>query len=507
MGNKLAESSATEVPAPVLAVRGLSKAFGGTRALDSVDLDLFEGSIHALLGENGAGKSTLIKIVAGVHRADRGSVALNGATLPPGARPPGAAFIHQELGLVETMTIAENVALARGYPLRRSLISWRRVRKQAEEDLSRVGLEVDLLANVASLSAADRALVAVGRALALRPRVLVLDEPTAPLPETDVARLFDVLARLRDDGLAILYVSHRLDEVFRICDYVTVVRDGRRVLACPLASTTPSTLVEAITGRQAARPDLAPQPATGPTVLRVSELLVDNVGPVSFEVGEGEIVALVGLRGAGHELVARALFGDVKVKAGWITLGTGSAVFRNVREAVSHGVGLVPGNRYAEGIASGLNVRENLALNPALGVGAGKWVGLSRERRRAAELMARFDVRPRDAELGVTTLSGGNQQKVVLARWMEAGCRLLVLEDPTSGVDVGARSEIYTLVTTMLVRHVAVVLISSDFEEVASLAQRALVMRRGKVVGELKGNGMSLSSLTATSTGAQASVA
>jgi ribose transport system ATP-binding protein len=490
------------VPVPVLSVRDLTKAFGGTLALDRLDLDVEDGSIHALLGENGAGKSTLIKIIAGVYRQDGGTVAVNGTTLLPGARPARTAFIHQELGLVDSMTIAENVALTRGYPLRRSLVSWRRLRNQAQEDLARVGFDVDVSRNVGRLSAADRALVAIARALALVPRLLVLDEPTAALPEADVARLFEVLRHLRDNGLGILYVSHRLDEVFRLCDTVTVIRDGRRVLACPLASSGPGELVEAITGRSAQAVTRASNVANGREALTVSELVAKGVGPISFSLREGEILALVGLRGAGHEVVARTLFGDAPMTSGSVMLDGQPAKLRGATQAVRNGIGLVPGNRYGEGIAASLKVRENLVVNPHRAARHDTWVGCRRERRSAAELVDRFDIRPRDPEINIATLSGGNQQKVVLARWMEAGCRVLILEDPTSGVDVGARAEIYALVMSLLMQQVAVLLVSSDFEEVANLAQRVLVMRRGKLVAELNGEHISIDTLTATATGA-----
>ena len=485
-------------PPPLLRIRGLGKSFAGTRALDGVDLDVGAGELHALLGENGAGKSTLIKILAGVHRADAGRILWRGREADPGRAGSALpiSFIHQDLGLVGGMTVAENVAVVAGYRRTRAgLISWPRTRAAAADALAALGGGIDPDAPVAGLRAAERSLVAIARAMAVRADLLVLDEPTAALPEADVERLLAALRRLRARGLGLLYVTHRLDEVFRVADRVTVLRDGRRVGARAVAATRPEELVRLIVGRPldevfggAASRGRA---AGGGELLRVDGLVTDGAGPVSFALAEGETLALVGLRGAGHHAVGRALAGDLPARAGRLRLGGAPYRPRSPAEAVAAGVGFVSSRRGEEGIAASLAVRENLFANPAAaGRGARRWLGGAAERAAAVAALGRFAVRPREPELPVAKLSGGNQQKVVLARWLEAGPRrLLVLEEPTFGVDVGAKAEIYRLLDRRARGDGdgggGVLLISSDFEEVAGVAHRALVLDRGRIAAEI----------------------
>ena len=488
-------------PTVVLGLQSLTKEFAGIRVLDAVDLDLCRGEIHALVGENGSGKSTLVKIVAGVYRQDGGAVFVDGRRIAAGNAADGTAFIHQDLGLVGTMTVAENVALLTGYPRRRGLISWRRLSRRAAEILRAVGLDVDPALPLHLLSAAEQSLVAIARALAVAPKVLVLDEPTATLPEHDVATLFDALSRLKQQGLAILYVSHRLDEVFRIADIVTVLRDGKRVLTRPISTLTSADLIQGITGQLPREiPEMA-RASGRKAILSVVDLEVGTGGPMSFHVAEGEVFALVGLRGAGHESIGRAIFGDVAVGGGVMTLDGERVSFHTVGAAIRHGVGLVPGDRHAEGVALGMSVGENLVLNPHTSGTGSRWIGTRTERARWMSILARYDVRPRDGSRLIDHLSGGNQQKVVLARWMAIVSRLLILEDPTTGVDVGAKVEIYTLVAELLQKGCSVLLISTDFEEVTRIAHRALIVRSGRPTAELTREQLSISALTAAATG------
>jgi ribose transport system ATP-binding protein len=489
---------------PLLAVRGLTKRFAGTLALDGVDLEVRAGEVHALLGENGAGKSTLIKILAGVHGADAGEVTVRGRRFEPRAERLPISFIHQDLGLVDGMTVAENVAVLAGYARRHGLISWRRTRAAAAAALAALGGGIDPDARVRDLRAAERSLVAIARALAIRADVLVLDEPTAALPEADVARLLDALRRLRAGGIGILYVSHRLDEVFRIADRVTVLRDGRRVGTVPVAETTPQALVQMIVGRPLGELFVRPRTAAAETMLKVEGLVTNGAGPVSFEVHTGEVLGLVGLRGAGHHAVGRALFGDLPLRAGTLRLGGSAYAARTPAGAVGRGLGFVSSKRGEESLAPNLVLRENLYMNPAARPGSPAFLGDARERAASLAALRRFAVRPSEPELPIVNLSGGNQQKVVLARWLEAGSRLLVLEEPTFGVDVGAKAEIYRLLDTALGGGRAVLLISSDFEEVAGIAHRALVFDRGRIVAEVPREGLSVPRLTALAAGAAA---
>ncbi|WP_225877098.1 sugar ABC transporter ATP-binding protein, partial [Streptomyces resistomycificus] len=397
---------------PLVRVRGLSKRFGGTLALDRVDLDVHAGSVLALLGPNGAGKSTLIKVLAGVHHADAGQVTVDGHPLGSRAATLGMSFIHQDLGLVEWMTVAENIALSAGYPRRAGLISWRRTRARCVDALRIVAGHLDPDAPIASLVPAERSLVAIARALAERARLIVLDEPTARLPAADCARLFRVLHTLRDRGHGILYVSHRLDEVYEVADTFAVLRDGRLVRHGPLATHSPARLVRDIVGEEPTRHRPATAAVGGPAVLTLDAVRTPGSGPVSLELGAGEVLGLVGLTGAGHTELGRALAGSRPLLEGRALLCGRPYRPRTVADAVRLGVGLVPGDRLGEGCLTDLTVRENLLANPRAGDRpTPRWISPGRERAETTALIERFAVRPRDSEAPLATLSGGNQQK------------------------------------------------------------------------------------------------
>jgi ribose transport system ATP-binding protein len=492
-----------DVLAPPLKVRKVSKRFAGTLALDEVDLEVRRGEIHALLGENGAGKSTLIKILAGVHRADSGQISLHDQPVDPATEKLPIAFIHQELGLVDTMTVTENIAMLAGYPRRFHMISWAAAQSAAESAIALMGGGVDPDARVGDLPAAEKSIVAIARAIAIKSDFLVLDEPTAALPEADVARLHAVLRRLRASGLGIIYVTHRLDEVFRIADRVTVLRDGRWVTTRKVSDTTPESLVHDIVGRPLSNLFAPPPAAAGDIVLSIHELVADGVGPVDLDVFCGEIIGLVGLRGAGHDIVGRAIFGDVAITSGSIALDGQVVGVQTPEGAVRKGIGFVSSKRTEESLASTLTVQENLFPNPAiLGFGPFGPINPVAERSRCHHALRRFAVRPPQPHRQIVTLSGGNQQKVVVARWLEANSRLLILEEPTFGVDVGAKAEIYRLLLEALERGLAVILVSSDFEEVAGISSRALVFDRGRVTAELARRELSVARLTAVASGA-----
>ena len=494
-------SVAAQFPA-FLQIRDLTKRFTGTLALDGVDFDVRRGEVHALLGENGAGKSTLIKVLAGVHAPDSGVIRLDGHIVHPMSQTLPIAFIHQDLGLVESMTVAENVALFCGYARRLGLISWKQVRRSAERALAATGSGIDPDTEVQSLSAAEKSLVAIGRALTKNADLLILDEPTAALPEADVAHLLAALRQLRKADMGILYVTHRIDEVFRIADRVTVLRDGRKVATTAVEDVTPASLVSMIVGRSISDVYVKPPPRSKTPVLQVSSLATEAAGPVSFSVARGEILGLVGLRGAGHHEIGRAIFGAVKQTGGEVLLDGDVVRVRAPEEAMRRGIGFLSSKRAEESLAAKLLVRENLFMNP---VATGKKITsiMSRraELRAARAALDRFNVRPADPERAVATLSGGNQQKVVLARWLEAGVRLLILEEPTIGVDVGAKVDIYAVLQEALDRGTAALLISSDVEEVAGIAHRALVFSRGKVVAELARDDLTIPRLVEAASG------
>ncbi len=491
---------------PLLVMKGLVKRFTATRALDDVDFDVRRGEVHALLGQNGAGKSTLIKILAGVYAADSGEILLSGRPVRPGGHPEGVSFIHQDLGLVDWMTVAENVAIQTGYP--RSpfgVISWRLVRRAAVEALAALGIEIDPEATISSLPAAERSLVAICRALAIRSDLLVLDEPTAALPEADVGRLLEALRRLRASRIGVVYVTHRLDEVFRIADRVTVLRDGRRVATVDAGETSPAALVQMIVGRSMADAFVRPAPPAARVAFSADDAFAERIGPVSFAVAAGETLGLVGLRGAGHHTIGRAIFGQTPLSSGRMQLDGAPFAPENPAEAMAAGVGFISSRRAEEGIAANLSVRENIYMNPVVtGRDVFEIVSRGSEMRSALDAMKRFSIKAAGPEQPVATLSGGNQQKVVVARWMEARVRLLLLEEPTIGVDVGSKAEIYRLLQLSLGRGMAALLVSSDFEEVERICHRALVFNRGRLVAELAGRDLTIERLTGAAAGAGA---
>jgi ribose transport system ATP-binding protein len=488
--------------APLLDIAKLTMAFTGTLALDAVDFDVRSGEIHALLGQNGAGKSTLIKILAGVYAPLGGQIRLSARIVTPVLERLPINFIHQDLGLVDAMTVAENIAISAGYPRRGGLIDWHAAASAAHSALQSMASDIDPQTTVGQLTSAEKSIVAIARALATNCEILVLDEPTAALPETDVERLFGALGRLRARGLGIVYVSHRLDEVFRLADRVTVLRDGHRIATAAVSNITADQLVAMIVGRNVVDTEISSTDETAPPLLTVTELVSGHAGPVSFALKPGETLALVGLRGAGHTTIARAMFGDHRIESGTLMLAGQQVTPRTPEEAMALGIGFISSKRGEESLATTLSVRENLYINPTLtGTGVGAWLSATDERRRTEGVLDRYSVRPPEGERAIATLSGGNQQKVVVARWLEGRVRLLILEEPTAGVDVGSKAEIYGLMQRSLAAGMGVLLVSTDFEEVAKVCHRALVFNRGRVVAEIARRDLSVSRLTALAAG------
>ncbi|WP_426409983.1 sugar ABC transporter ATP-binding protein [Bradyrhizobium ganzhouense] len=484
---------------PILSIENLSKRFGGTQAVADVSLSVCAGEIVALLGENGAGKSTLIKMLAGVHAPDQGRFAYCGEDFDPRRAHDGIAFIHQDLGLIGWMTVAENICLMQNrYPRRFGMIDWRAARRNALEALALVSDTIDPDARVQDLTRTEKSLVAITRALARRARLLVLDEPTASLPQSDVEMLHAVLRRLRDNGVAMIYVSHRLDEVFAIADRVVVLRDGFLVGNELIDDLSGDRLIRMIIGREVEEMFVHAEPATdAPVVLRLESLETANVGPVDLELRRGEVIGLVGLRGAGQDEVGRALFGTAPITSGRVILANGERLeTAHPFDSIRQGIGLVAGDRNKESVAAGLSVKENLFLNPALtGRGLLSFRTDADEAEEAQLIGRRFDIRPNDPSAPIETLSGGNQQKVVMARWMEVRGSVLILEDPTAGVDVGSKAELYALLAKALQDGLAILLISTDFEEVAALSHRACVFHDGQIVSHLPGHALSVEAL------------
>lgn len=464
----------------LLTAHGLTKQFRATVALHSFDFSIAAGEIHALVGENGAGKSTFIKILGGVVTPDTGEIMLHGQAK---VAPRPIAFIHQDLGLAPGLSVVENMFIGAEYPRRARLINWRRARAETEMALGALGVALDPKAMVDDLSAAEKAEIAIARALRQEAPIVVLDEPTAMLPGADVDRLFGRLRELAERGVAVIYISHRLREVRQIARRVTVLRDGQLVFTGEMSGLTEARMLDLIAGRAAneVSAEGPRQLAMGPTLLKIGDLRSPGLGPISLSVQRGEVVGCVGLRGAGQEVLARALVG-LAPSSGVALLDEKPFRPRSPRDALRRGVAFITGRRDAA-IVRGLTVAENLLLNPDFS-SVPRWLRSRRiDRSTAARLMESFDVRPRGSEHPVETLSGGNAQKVVVARMLDWGPMLVIMDEPTAGVDMPTKTDLLSRLRAQAAgTGQSFVLISSDYDEVARACDRVYVFNRGKIV-------------------------
>jgi ribose transport system ATP-binding protein len=488
--------SSDEGEAALLSVRGIHKKFGGTYALQNVSFDIRRGEVLALLGENGAGKSTLIKILAGVHSLDEGEILFEGQSAHRHISDLPIAFIHQDLGLVDWMTVAENVALTRGFERRFGLISWTRCRRTAREALQSIGVDIDPDTRIRSLSRTEQSLVAIARAITTKAKIVVMDEPTASLPADEVARLFDAVRSMRAHGVAVIYVSHRLEEIFAIADRVVVLRDGRLAGNRSIHATDPDDLVRLIVG-SAVKPIVrTPVVPKSRPVWEMVGAAAGGVGPVSFAVKPGEMLGLTGLRGAGQETIGRAIFGLIPLEKGDCLLDGKEIEITGPAGSIAMGLRFASGDRRGESVVQGFSVAENLFLNPCTqDKSALSPIPPRAERQAARDLGGFLRLSPNDPHMLIENLSGGNQQKVVIGRWLNLKGKLLVLEDPTAGVDVGAKGEIYRLLFEALETGLSIIVISTDFVEVAAICHRALVFSRGTIVSEIAEAGLTAEAL------------
>jgi ribose transport system ATP-binding protein len=483
---------------PAITVRDLSMTFPGQRVLDQVSLGVGAGEVHALLGENGSGKSTLIRILAGYHTPDPGGAIFIGSERltigsPPASERAGLRFVHQHLAVIGEFNAIENVALEAGYT-RRAMIDWKAQERYTRELLSRLHIDMDVRRPLRDCKPVERSAVAIARALRNAGedpvRALILDEPTASLPAAEVAQLFQVIHELTGSGIAVVYVTHRLDEVFEIADRVSVLRDGRMQGTQSTASLSREGLIEMIVGGQLvdareSRTLVESRPAPAEVRLQVSDLSAGRLAGLSLSVGAGEVLGVVGIAGSGREDVARAVVGALAARSGTVTVAGKHLQPLSPRAARQQGLALCLSNTHAGSAIREFTVQENITL-ASLGRYR-SWGRISRRRegqdaRRWADAL---DIRPRQPERMYRLLSGGNQQKVILGKWLSAGPSVLVLDEPTAGVDVGARQAIYELVAKEAARGLAVLLCSSDLEDIVSMCRRALVLRAGRVVAEL----------------------
>jgi ribose transport system ATP-binding protein len=513
------DSGELETP-QALQVRGLQKVYGGEAALSGADLTVGVGEIHGLLGANGAGKSTLVRIVCGVEHRDGGDITLFGESLPreygaSAVQKLGLAYIHQDRALAQDMSIADNIALVDGFRRNRlGLIDRSAVIAASERALAKVDLELDVRTVVGELSIAEQTLVAVARGLAVDARLILLDEPTANLGSKESARLYTHLRQLVAHGVSAVLITHALDEALEVCNRITVLRNGVTVCSQDAADLDADQLAAHIVGHAPRREEAARSAnvSDGQVRLRLTQVCTEGLGPVDIEVNKGEVVGLTGLADSGHLQVGELLMAQVPLAAGSIEVDGASYVPSTVSSALDVGLGYVPPDRLRDGVAVELRARENLFLDGRLvldtgngGRGShrttqrlGRW---ARERRQSRRILTSADVRPPDPETTLSTMSGGNVQKVLIAKWLDRKPKTLVLSEPTIGVDIGAREDIYSRVRSDCQEGLAVLVTSSDFDEICKLCDRAVVLRYGRVVASVDRADLTVERLTALSSG------
>ncbi len=475
----------------LLRIAAISKSFPGVKALDNVSFDVQAGSVHAVMGENGAGKSTLMQVIAGVFPPDDGKLEFEGETLhlrsTRDAAQRGIAIVFQELNLAPNMTVAENISLGIEPRSLGVLVDRSELNARAANILRQLGITLDLAARVGDLTIAQQQLIEICKSLVQTPRLLILDEPTSSLSETETTLLFRVIATLKAAGVTVLYISHRMREVFTICDTVTILRDGKHVRTMPLAATNQDELVRLMVGRDLAsiaKPTVHDD--SRPIVLSVRNFSAGRqYRNISFDLRRGEIVGLSGLVGAGRSEMALGVFGAPVPDSGEVLLNGKPVTIRNPRGAMKLGIALVPEDRKQLGLVLGLGVGPNVSLSALTRLSRSGVIDFGAEDGLIGRYITRFRIKTPSREQLVGLLSGGNQQKVVLAKWLATNPRVLIVDEPTRGVDVGTKAEIYMLMRELAAEGLAILVISSDLPEVLAISDRILVMREGRLVGEL----------------------
>jgi ABC-type sugar transport system ATPase subunit len=477
---------------PVCELRAVTKEYPGVRALDVVDLALYPGELHGLAGENGAGKSTLVRIVSGAEPPDAGEVILDGRprrfASPHEAIAAGISVVHQELALAPHLTVTENVLLGR-LPSSHGLVRWREAHLRAKEALDRLDVDINVRAKLGDLSLGRQQLVEIARALERDARIVILDEPSAMLGRHDLEVLFGTLRALKARGVACLYISHRLHELFELADRVTVLKDGKRVATHPIGELDVPKLVTLMTGRELAIPSRRTREDDLQPLLQVEGLGRDGAfDDVSFSVRSGEIVGMAGLVGAGRTEIARAIAGAEPAQRGVIRLRGRVVDTRSPRSTLRRRIGLVPEDRKDQGLLLNRSIRENVGLASLAKRSVFGVIRHREDRENVLELAGKVDLRYRNLSQHAIFLSGGNQQKAMLARWLAADCELLILDEPTRGVDVGGKSEIYALMRLVTAQGVGILMISSEIEEIVAMSDRVVVMREGRLVSQFAGD-------------------
>lgn len=474
---------------PILEMKDISKSFPGVRALSGVNLQIYPGEVHALLGENGAGKSTLIKIIAGIHHADEGTIYVDSEELDITgvnvAMKAGISVIHQELCLADNMSVADNIFMGREYSSGIGVMNYREQVKQAQAILDANGLEIDASERVGNLTVAQQQMVEVAKALSQNARIIIMDEPTASLSEKEVSALFRTIERLKKQNVAVVYISHRLDELYAICDKVTVLRDGEYISTVMMKDVERMDLIRMMVGRELSELFFKPDTEIGDTVLEVKDLCRgDKVKNISFSLKKGEIVGFYGLIGAGRTELMRLIFGIDKKERGQIFVDGKEVRINSTSDAIKNGIALVPENRKEQG---GI-LRQSVGYNIVLSVLDRLFRKLTVDKVQKKALIDKYieslRIKVPSSEEKLMNLSGGNQQKVILGKWLASDPKILILDEPTRGIDVGAKKEIYQLMAGLAGQGIGIIMVSSDMEEIFNMSTRIIIMHEGVMKGE-----------------------
>ncbi|MEC0127062.1 sugar ABC transporter ATP-binding protein [Paenibacillus pabuli] len=489
-------------------MQGIYKAFGTNQVLSGVDFDLKEGEVHALMGENGAGKSTLMNILIGLHARDQGTISIDGTetyfSSPKEAEKMGIAFIHQELNIWPEMTVLDNLFIGKELTSSLGLLNTRQMKALATEQLAKLSVNIPLDRPAGECSVGQQQMIEIAKALMTNAKVIIMDEPTAALTEREIQKLFGVIASLQKNGVSIVYISHRMEEIFTICDRITVMRDGKTVDTKSIPETSFDEVVRKMVGRELTERYPARNPSYGEVVLEVRDAsstgLFENV---SFTVRAGEILGFSGLMGSGRTEIMRALFGLDTLDSGDIMIRGKNVHIRKPADAVRHGIGFITEDRKDEGLVLDFSIRENMALPNLFSFSNKGFISTQKEQEFVDTLIKRLQIKTQSSETAVRNLSGGNQQKVVIAKWVGIGPSVLILDEPTRGVDVGAKREIYQLMNELTDRGVAIIMVSSELPEVLGMSDRIAVVHEGRISGELAREEATQENIMTLATGGQ----
>ena len=466
----------------------IEKSFPGVKALDDVTINIERGTIHGLVGENGAGKSTLIKVLAGIYQPNKGEIILDGKPCrfnsPIEARRAGISVVHQEIKLAEPLSVAENMFLG-NVQLKNGLVDWKGMRRRAREIVEDLGMDIDINAQVSSLTVAKKQIVEIMHAINNNSRILIMDEPSAVLTDRELEVMFRIVKQLRDEGITIIYISHRLDEIFGLCSNVSVLRDGRHIDTIPVASVDRQGLINMMVGREMGQEYPKEVGNVGGTILEVKNLSRGILQDISFEVKSGEVFGISGLVGAGRTELARAILGIDKPESGEVYVRGKKVHYRTFADAIRDGLGLIPEDRKLQGLVQIMSVKRNTTLVNMKRVLHAGVISSSLEEKLSKEYADKLHVVTPSMETEVQYLSGGNQQKVVIAKWLFQNSEILFLDEPTRGIDVGAKAEIYRLINRMAKEGKTIIMISSEMPELLGMCDRIMVMHEGHKMGEL----------------------